>query len=686
MNTKRIRVLLALIAIALFLLVAGSIALAITRPEIISRAQAWVNAGVPYSQSAYRDGYRTDCSGFVSYAWNLRDNAGNPRSLTTWTLPNVSYRISKDELQSGDILLKPGTHVVIFDQWANSQRTEYWAYEMSPPRAAYRKIPYPYWAGYGTFEPYRYWGLASVDTDDDRTISYGQTLNGTINPAYDRDSYYFSGSAGDIVTIRMNKANSNLDPYVELWKDGRLIGQNDDGGGNLNALLVTTLPDSGTYRIVARGYGSSTGAYTLQLTKESARDPDDYRWIAYGQSLQGTINPNNDRDIYYFGGTANRVVSIRMNKIDSGLDSFLELWSPSGSLVAVNDDGGGDNNSWLVATLPSDGTYRIVARSWNYSSSGRYTISVNRVTASNLALGKRAVASSVEFAGVEASKAFDGNMSTRWSSFPVDPSWIFVDLGQDYTFNQVVLRWDTAYARSYGIYVWRGSYWQNLYWTNNGDGGVDTITFSPTTGRWILMYGVQRGTPWGYSLWEFEVYNTADTVIPIVPPDDPGKGDPGQPEEPLPPTTLGKDVEALSVGSGEDGQENIPLPATPPDEPPPVDTTTTYLPPTARIDIITPTVAYKGVHFIYFSGSGIDNDEEGQSIIAYAWSSSLDGPIGVGYSPSFTWTAEALSPGTHIISLIVQDDEGIWSEPVTATLTIYPGNRIYLPLVLRNYR
>jgi len=682
MNAKRIRVLLALMAVALFLIVAGSIALAITRPEIKSRAQAWVNAQVPYSQSAYRDGYRTDCSGFVSYAWNLRDNAGNPRSLTTWTLPNVSHRISKEELQSGDILLNPGSHVVLFDQWANSQRTEYWAYEMTPPRAVYRKIPYPYWAGYGIYEPYRYNGL---DADDDRTISYGQTLNGTINPAYDRDPYFFSGSAGDTVTIRLNKANSNLDPYVELWKDGRLIGQNDDGGGNLNSLLVTTLSESGTYRIVARGYGSSTGAYTLQLTRESARDPDDYRWIAYGQSLQGTISPNNDRDTYYFGGTANRVVSIRMNKIDSGLDSYLELWSPSGSLVAVNDDGGGDHNSWLVATLPSNGTYRIVARSWNSSSSGRYTLRVGQITSSNLALGKSATASSVEFAGVEPNKAFDGNMGTRWSSRFVDPGWIYVDLGQNYTFNQVVLRWETAYARRYGIYVWRGSYWQNLYWTDSGDGGVDTITFSPTTGRWILMYGVQRGTPWGYSLWEFEVYDTAATVIPIVPPDDPGKGDPGQPEEPLPPTTLGKDVEALSTGSGEDGQENMPLMATPPDESPPVDTTTTYSLPTAYIDLITPTIGYQGVHSIYFSGSGVDNDEEGQSIIAYGWSSSLDGPIGVGYSPSFTWPATALSPGTHIITLTVQDDEGMWSEPAVATLTIRPGSRLYLPLILRGH-
>jgi len=149
------------------------VVLAITRQEVRDRTQAWVNAQVPYNQGAYPDGFRADCSGFVSYGWNLRDNAGNTRSLTTWTLPNVSYRISKDELQTGDILLNTSSHVLFFDQWANSQHTEYWAYEMTPPRAVYKKIPYPYWSGYGTFEPYRYTGLASVDTDDNRTMSYG---------------------------------------------------------------------------------------------------------------------------------------------------------------------------------------------------------------------------------------------------------------------------------------------------------------------------------------------------------------------------------------------------------------------------------------------------------------------------------------------------------------------------------
>ena len=39
--------------------------------EILARARIWIDNQVPYSQTAIRDGYRTDCSGFVSYAWQL---------------------------------------------------------------------------------------------------------------------------------------------------------------------------------------------------------------------------------------------------------------------------------------------------------------------------------------------------------------------------------------------------------------------------------------------------------------------------------------------------------------------------------------------------------------------------------------------------------------------------------------
>jgi hypothetical protein len=84
----------------------------VSRSSIISRGQSWVDQHVPYNQGT-KDGYRTDCSGYVSMCWQL-PTPGH----TTSTLPSVTATISKGELQPGDAILCPGTHVILFAGWA----------------------------------------------------------------------------------------------------------------------------------------------------------------------------------------------------------------------------------------------------------------------------------------------------------------------------------------------------------------------------------------------------------------------------------------------------------------------------------------------------------------------------------------------------------------------------------------
>ena len=50
-----------------------------------------------------------------------------------------------------------------------------------------------------------------------------------------------------------------------------------------------------------------------------------------------------------------------------------------------------------------------------------------------------------------------------------------------------------------------GSTWTTIYSTTAGTGGTQTLAVTGT-GRYIRMYGTARGTPYGYSLWEFQVY------------------------------------------------------------------------------------------------------------------------------------------------------------------------------------
>jgi chitinase len=132
------------------------------------------------------------------------------------------------------------------------------------------------------------------------------------------------------------------------------------------------------------------------------------------------------------------------------------------------------------------------------------------VPSGNLALNKPATASSVESGtSFTANLAVDGNTGTRWSSNASDPQWLRVDLGSTSTLSRVVLRWEAAYGKSYQIQTSTDDVnWTNIYSTTTGDGGVDDLTGLSGSGRYVRMYGTVRGTQWGYSLWELEVYGT----------------------------------------------------------------------------------------------------------------------------------------------------------------------------------
>ena len=122
-----------------------------------------------------------------------------------------------------------------------------------------------------------------------------------------------------------------------------------------------------------------------------------------------------------------------------------------------------------------------------------------------LSQGKTAVASSQE-GNLGPAAAIDGANGTRWASNYNDAEWIYVDLGASANINRVLLNWEAAYGKSYQIQVSdNASSWTTVYSTTTGDGAIDDLTLSGT-GRYVRVQGITRGTGYGYSLWDFEVY------------------------------------------------------------------------------------------------------------------------------------------------------------------------------------
>jgi hypothetical protein len=171
-----------------------------TRAEIIARAKTWVDAKVPYSMTAYwSDGYRQDCSGYVSMAWGL------PGNEWTGSLAQFGVKITRDQLAPGDILLfhnpddpTSGSHVTLFGGWADAAHKTYLAYEQTPPHARAQATPMAYWTDSDKYVPYRYKDLSDAATTGPVTGFPGAQWfgPGANNPYVTRLGAMLSGRGG----------------------------------------------------------------------------------------------------------------------------------------------------------------------------------------------------------------------------------------------------------------------------------------------------------------------------------------------------------------------------------------------------------------------------------------------------------------------------------------------------------
>ncbi|HEX6447271.1 MAG TPA: discoidin domain-containing protein, partial [Streptosporangiales bacterium] len=138
-----------------------------------------------------------------------------------------------------------------------------------------------------------------------------------------------------------------------------------------------------------------------------------------------------------------------------------------------------------------------------------------RTSSTNIATTGTATASCVEGDGqypqFDPKYAIDGDLTTRWSSCGDDGAWLQVKLPQQATLGKVVLHWETAYGKAYDIETSAdGATWTKAASVTDGDGGTDVVYLDGAPdAQYVRMQGVKRGTQYGFSLYEFQVYAVA---------------------------------------------------------------------------------------------------------------------------------------------------------------------------------
>jgi serine protease Do len=165
--------------------------------------------------------------------------------------------------------------------------------------------------------------------------------------------------------------------------EGAELAQDDDSGGDKNARIEVTLPESGIYTFLANSYeAGQSGTYQLRLRSadDDPRATEPSRLILREEGVLesgDSVLPSDGSlyDEYTFEAEAGQSVTIDLESSD--FDPYLALFGPDGQLVGENDDVSESNrNSRLIVTLPATGLYRVVVNAYDSTGRGEYLLRV----------------------------------------------------------------------------------------------------------------------------------------------------------------------------------------------------------------------------------------------------------------------------------------------------------------------
>lgn len=215
-------------------------------------------------------------------------------------------------------------------------------------------------------------------------IDYEDIITSDISGEIPQRFYTFEGLRGDVVTIELQRANGNLNPFLMLLDDNQtqLASDGDTFPYDQARINAYTLPENGTYYIMATRVGFSTdgftaGNFSLTLSGRAGITGGQYLEIFYDTEISGRINDILPFESFVFQAESGDIVTIRMNALNGDLDPLLTLYQDGKQLVFDDDSGDGSNAAIIGYQITESGIYRVEASRFereNGSTEGEYEL------------------------------------------------------------------------------------------------------------------------------------------------------------------------------------------------------------------------------------------------------------------------------------------------------------------------
>ena len=222
------------------------------------------------------------------------------------------------------------------------------------------------------------------------TIHYGDCIKDSIVPVGKVNTYLFTATAGDIITVLMGTTSFSFHPRIEVYSpSGTLLKTSIDSAAFTSARIDTLkLAVSGTYTILGLDCcAENGGGYGLSLQR--VNPAQNGKISAYGSTVTDTLKSAGSLRGFTFTATASDIVTISIAAPDFSFRPKIELYTPAGVLLRkATDTTSWSSNRISLVQLPSTGTYTILGMDLVGVNPGRFTINVSKVnTPVNLTSG-----------------------------------------------------------------------------------------------------------------------------------------------------------------------------------------------------------------------------------------------------------------------------------------------------------
>jgi hypothetical protein len=227
------------------------------------------------------------------------------------------------------------------------------------------------------------------------TLTVGQTVSAELDgldPAFGSgvrfEVFEFQGRAGERVTATLRSAD--FDAVLRLARTVAGITDeletDDDGGGDTDARLRASLPETGTYLLIAQAFAADEeGAFTLSLEATPEPTTATARPLAVGQTVEAVLAETDaldeDEGVFYDVWTVEARAGQRLVAVmeAEAFDAYLRFGrlDADGAFeeLEVDDDGGGGTDARLRTRAPNTGVYELRATSLE-ESTGEYRLSL----------------------------------------------------------------------------------------------------------------------------------------------------------------------------------------------------------------------------------------------------------------------------------------------------------------------